>query len=142
MIVILNPVFNRTKSLLPFSADKVTTGRYDFVSFILNVAPVGALVGGLSRLSPCAGTAALLIISVKIQFLDHVKVKDTSQLINDTCNVLQKLLRHFNRTTISTFSITLLLSLLLFGAFPIILLLYLNDSKFVIGSASQLRTLV
>ena len=35
--------FNCSKSLLSSSVDKVTTGTYNFVSFILNVAPVGLL---------------------------------------------------------------------------------------------------
>ena len=37
-IVILNPVFNCSKSFLSFSFDKVTTGTYNFVSVIRNIA--------------------------------------------------------------------------------------------------------
>ena len=51
MIVLLNPAFNCSNNVLLFSADKVTTGTYNFVSFILNVPPVGALIastGGLA----------------------------------------------------------------------------------------------
>ena len=35
-------------------------------------------------------------------YLDQVKIKDTSQLINGVFNALQKLLSYFNGTAIST----------------------------------------
>ena len=41
LIVLLNPDFNCSKKLLSSFVDKVTTGTYNFVSVILNVAPVG-----------------------------------------------------------------------------------------------------
>ena len=128
MIVLLNSVFNFSKSLLSLSADKVTTGTYNFVSVILNAAFVGAFIAGLF---PCA---SLVVISIKTQFLDHVKIRFTSQLITGISKVLQKLSKCFSSTTISTSSITLLLSLL-FVFFPTKLLLYLNDAEFVIGPA-------
>ena len=84
MIVVLNPDFNRSKNLLSFSYDKVTTGTYSFVSFILNVAPVGIFIAG--GFTP---PADLVIISVKTQFLDQVKIKFISQLISGISIVLQ-----------------------------------------------------
>ena len=41
LIVLLSPVFNCFNNLLSFSADKVTTGIYNFVLVTLNVASVG-----------------------------------------------------------------------------------------------------
>ena len=80
----------------------MTIGAYNFVFVILKVAFVEALITGLVGLSPCAGTAACVIISVKTEFLDQVKFTDTSQLINGKSNVFQKLLRSFNGTANST----------------------------------------
>ena len=128
MIVLLNSVFNFSKSLLSLSADKVTTGTYNFVSVILNASFVGAFIAGLFPY------ASLVVISIKTQFLDHVKIRFTSQLITGISKVLQKLSKCFSSTTISTSSITLLLSLL-FVFFPTKLLLYLNDAEFAIGPA-------
>ena len=57
------------------SADKVTTRTYNFALVIVNVTPVGAIIAGLSS------SASLVVISIKTQLLDQVKVKDTLQLI-------------------------------------------------------------
>ena len=46
-----------------------------------------------------------------------------SQLINGISRVLQKLLKYFNGTAISAFFLSSLL-----GVFPVILILYLNES--------------
>ena len=46
LIVLVNPVFNCSKSLLSSSVDKVTAGTYNFVSVISNVVPVGAPISG------------------------------------------------------------------------------------------------
>ena len=113
----MNHVFNCSNNLLLFSVDKVTTETYNLVSVILNVAFIGAAIAGLSH------SATLIFISVKTQFLDQVKVKDTSQLINDISKVLQKLLRCFNGTENSTSSVFPSLAV-----FPVILVLYLKDS--------------
>ena len=43
-IVFLNPDFNCSDSLLPFSADKVTMGTYNLQSVISNYASVGELI--------------------------------------------------------------------------------------------------
>ena len=110
MIVLLNPVFNWSKSLLSFSADKVTTGTYHFLSVIANVAPVGAAIAGLAGLPFYARTASCVVKSAKTQFLNQFKVKDTSQLINGISNVLQKLRRCFNGTAISISFVKILLA--------------------------------
>ena len=87
--------------------DKVTTGTYNFVSVILNVAFFGAFIlshastGGSASGSACL--ANCVVISVKAQFLDQVKVKDSLQLIKGMSKYLQKLLKYFNERTISRF---------------------------------------
>ena len=77
MIVLLNPVFNCSKSLLSFSADKVTTGTYNLQSVILKTTFVGLLIpvtGGSA--SGSVYLAALLVIT---QFSDQVRVKNILQ---------------------------------------------------------------
>ena len=102
MIVLLNLVFNCSKSLLSFSADKVTTVTYNLQSVILKAEFVELLI--LSTAGSASGSSSLIALLVNIQFLDQVKVKNTSQLINGISNVLQKLLQYFNSTTILTSS--------------------------------------
>ena len=51
------------------------------MSVILNVAFVGARIAGLARFPHSGGLASCVVISVKTQFPDHAKVKDTSKLI-------------------------------------------------------------
>ena len=63
------------------------------------------------------------------QFLDQGKIRLTSQLINSISRVLQKLLKYFNGTIIST-SLVLLSA----GVFPVIVILDLNDSDRVMLS--------
>ena len=94
-IVLVNPVFNCSKGFMSFSFDKAITGIYNFVSFILNVAPDGATV---ARSGP-----AFTVISAKTQFLDHVKINSTLELINGIFKVLQKLLKCFSRITTFAF---------------------------------------
>ena len=65
------------------------------MSSILNVAPAGTLISS-------TGGLALGSASVITQYLEQVKDKDTSQLINGISNVFQKLLRCFNETENST----------------------------------------
>ena len=74
--VLLNPDFNCSKSFLSFSFDKVTTGTYNFACVIWNSNPVWETIADGSLLFP----AALTLISVKAQFLDHVKINSISQL--------------------------------------------------------------
>ena len=87
----LNPVFNCSKSLLSFSTDKVTTGSYNLQLVISKNAFVGLLI---------SGPASLVALLVTTQFLDHIKSKEISQLINGMSSVLQKLLKYFNDITI------------------------------------------
>ena len=108
MTVILNPVFNCPKNLLSFLDDKVSTGIYNFVSLILNVAPVGLLIPSTRGLFPCAATSSLYALLVHKHFSDQVKVKDTSQLFNGISSALQKLLKFCNGTTILTSSFSTL----------------------------------
>ena len=90
-----------------------------FVYVILNSNPVGAIMTGLSP------SASLTVISVKIEFLDQVKINSTSQLISGTFKLLQKLLKYFRGITSFTFVNKSLFS----GVFPVILVLYLKDSE-------------
>ena len=83
VIVRLNPVFSPSKSLLSFSVDKVTTGTYSFVSFILNVALVRLSI--LTNAGSTSGSASLVALLVITQVF-----KDTSQLVNGISSVLQK----------------------------------------------------
>ena len=55
---------------------------------------------------------------------DHVKMRLNSQFINEISIVLQKLLKYFNFTIISTFFV-----LRSAGVFPVIFILDLNNSK-------------
>ena len=108
---------------MSFSFDKVTTGTYNFVSFILNVAPDGATIAGGTLLFP----ASLVVISAKIQFFVQVKVNSSSQLINRIFKFLQKLLKYFNGIATSAF----VNESFFCGVFPVILILYLKDSELV-----------
>ena len=85
------------------------TGKYNLVYVIANFP------------SP-----AKLVIT---QSLDHVKIRLTSQLINGISSVLQKLLKYFSGTIISTSFVFPLL-----GVFPVIFTLDLNDSEFAMLS--------
>ena len=58
------------------------------MSVILDSNPVGATIAGLSA------SAFLVIISLKTQFLGHVKINSTSQLISGIFELLQKLLKY------------------------------------------------
>ena len=76
--ILLNPVLNSPKNLLSFSVDKVTTGAYNFVSVILNVAFVGlsiAATGGST-----SGSTSLVALLVNM-LSDHVEIKFISQLM-------------------------------------------------------------
>ena len=139
LIVLLNPDFNCSKKLLSSFVDKVTTGTYNFVSVILNIAFVRACIAGIAGLSSWGTLAVCAAISVKTQFSDQVKIKDTSKLIKGMSRLLQKLLKCFNGTTISRFFLDFVfpcsVPLFVFDVFPVILLFYLKESKFVMGSA-------
>ena len=67
--------------------------------------------------------------SLMTQCLDHVKMRLTSKLINGISRVLQKLLTYFNGTIVSATFV-----LPLSGVFPVIFILYLNNSEFAMLS--------
>ena len=90
LIVLFNSDLNCSKKLLSSFVHKVTTGTYNFVSVILNMAFLGASILSLSGLSPSAAAAVYVVKLVKAHFSDHVKVKDTSQLIKGMSKFLQK----------------------------------------------------
>ena len=71
LIVLLNPVFNCSKSLLSYSVDKVTTGTYNFVSVILNVAFVGLLTAATA--GSASGSASLVALLAITQFSDRLR---------------------------------------------------------------------
>ena len=56
------------------------------MSVVLSFALVGVFILSLAGLSPWAALVVYVVISVKTQFSDHVKVKDASQLIKGMSN--------------------------------------------------------
>ena len=107
--------------LLSSSVDKVTTGTYNFLSVIWNVAfvevsilSVGCKVGLAVELE---FFAVCVIISVKTPFSGYVKIRFITQLINTISNVLQKLLKCFNGTMISRFFLVFVFSCSVFSPF-------------------------
>ena len=104
LIVLLIPDFNCWSNYALSWVDNVTTGTKSFVSVIANlIAPVELVI---------------------TQVDDQVKMRLTSQLINGISRVLQKLLKYFNGTIISTSFV-----LPSAGVFPVIFILDLNDSE-------------
>ena len=67
LIVLLNPVFNCSKSLLSSSVDKVATGTHKFTFVILNIVFVGSITaataGLASESSESSSLVALLFIT-------------------------------------------------------------------------------
>ena len=116
LIVLLNPVYNCFTDLLSSQIDKVTTNTYNYVSVILDVLSVGLLIPATA--GSASGPASFVACLVITDFLDHVKIKNTSQLINGMSNIIQILLKWFNATATSTFFPTLL-----FSKFPVTLIL-------------------
>ena len=102
-IDLLNPDFNCSNSLLSFSADKVTTGKYNLRSVISNLASVGdsiAAIGGLG----CELGAFLKALPTSTHSFYQGKTNVISQLINGISKLLQKLPKYFNVIAISTSS--------------------------------------
>ena len=64
----------------------MTTGRYNFVSIILNVAFVGLLISTTE--GSASGLASLVALLVITKFSDQVKIRFISQLINEVFSVL------------------------------------------------------
>ena len=87
---------------MSFSIDKVTTGTYNFVPVIWNVADVGVWI--LGKIGSVLQFPSLVVLLINTQFLDQVKISSISQLINGIFRVLQKLLKCFNTITILTAS--------------------------------------
>ena len=79
LVVLLNSVFNCSNNLLSSSVNKVTIGTYSFVSFVLNVVLVGALIS--STAASALGSPVYVIIAVKTQFTDLVKMRFISQIM-------------------------------------------------------------
>ena len=79
----------------------MTTGTYNFVSVIWNFAFVGLLTGATA--GSTSGFASLVALFVITQFSNQVKIIFIQQLINGIYSGLQKLLKCFDDTTISTF---------------------------------------
>ena len=80
--------------------NKVTTGTYNLVSVILNVAFGGAL--NSTTAGSASGSAACVIILVKTQLSGYVKITFISQLFDCISKVLHKLPKYFNGTINST----------------------------------------
>ena len=94
LIVFLNLDFSCCSNFSLSLVDKVTTGTYNFVSVIANFpSPVELVI---------------------TQSLDHVNIRLTSRLINGISCVLQKLLKYFSSTIMSTSFVFPLL-----GVFPV-----------------------
>ena len=86
-IVLLNPDFNCSNSLLSFSADKVTMATYNLQSVISNLASVGdsiAAIGGLG----CGLGAFLKALPTSTHSLYQDKINVISQLINGISKLL------------------------------------------------------
>ena len=84
----------------------MTTGT-TILCVILNFAPVELLILDTAGFRPWAGTASFVALFVNTQFSVHDKIKFISQLINDISSVLQKLLKYFNGTISTYFSVLL-----------------------------------
>ena len=80
------------------------------------------------KLSVIANSVASVAEKIT-QFLDQVKIRLISQLINNILRAIQKLLKYFNGTDTSKYFV-----LRSSGVFPVTLILDLNDSDSVILS--------
>ena len=99
----------------------MTTGTYNFVSFIVNVAFVGLPISA----TPGLWSAFLVVLLVITQLLDQVKIRFIPLLINGISIVLQKCLKCFNAATISTS-----FSVLSPSNLPVILVLESKDFEY------------
>ena len=66
--------------MLSSLVDKITAGAYTFVSALSNAAFVGQLIAATAGAAP--GSVSLVDLLVTTQFLNQVKIKFISQLIN------------------------------------------------------------
>ena len=74
--------------------------------FILKVVFVGLLIPATA--GSASGSTSLVALLANTQFSDQVRVYDTSRLINGMSSALQKLLKYFNGTVISSSSFSTL----------------------------------
>ena len=87
LIGLFNPLYSSCNNLLSFSVDKVTTGTYNFVSFISTIASVELLTAATTGSG--SGSASLVALLVITQFLDQDKIQFITQLINVISSVLK-----------------------------------------------------
>ena len=99
---LFKPDFSCCNNFVLSCVDKVTTGTYNFV--------------------PVTSDAPAPVELVITQVDDHVKIKLISELIKEISRVLQKLLKYFHGTIISTS-----FSLPPAGVFPVMFILNIND---------------
>ena len=118
-ISLLNPIFNYSDNLLSSSVDKKTTGTYSvFYSKYCTCWNSNFRYGRIcTRIS---------ILRSLISYYTIFRQSQRYISIKGIFNVLQKLLRCFNGTKKFVFPSS--------AVFPVILVLYLKDSEFVIGS--------
>ena len=76
-----------------------------------------------------------MLVAIRTQVDDHVKIRLTSQLIKGISKVLQKLLKYFSGSIISTFFVPS------FPVRPVIFTLKLNESV-VLASANSVISLL
>ena len=72
--------------MLSSLVDKITAGAYTFVSALSNAAFVGQLIAATA--GAAWGSVSLVDLLVTTQFLNQVKIKFISQLINGISSVL------------------------------------------------------
>ena len=107
IISLVNSDFKLVSNLISSSLDKVTTCIYKLQSFVAKL----ALFGALSLTTGGPASNSLLFKLVITQFLFHFNSKDTSQLINDIFNALQKLPKYFNGIANSIFFVPFLFTI-------------------------------
>ena len=91
------------------------------VAFVAETFTAGFMLETFAALNSVAAIASLLALLNITQFVDQFKMKDTSQLNNGMSKFLQKLLKCFNATAISTFYLFALFSSSISPSAPITL---------------------
>ena len=76
--------------------------------------------------SRCAAVTSRFVILVITQFADHVKIKFTSQLIKGMVRALQKFLKYFNETAISTYFVPILFACIIIRSSVTISIPFIN----------------
>ena len=120
LILRLNPVFSCCNNLLSSWVERVTTGIQFSICHLECYTCWSIYCWSCWIVTLCSNSRLRCHISQNtVTNTDHVTIRFTSQLSDGISRVLQKLFEYFNGTTIST-SFVLLLSLSLFGVFPVI----------------------